>query len=71
MKFRKILFSIFCCFISPFAKGQWIQTNGPYGGEVTAIAGDTNQIFVAAFEGGIFRSVNNGQSWTEVNNESF
>lgn len=50
---------------------QWMQTNGPYGGYVQAIAvavngvGDTN-IFLGT-SGGVFRSTNNGTSWTGVN----
>ncbi len=46
---------------------QWVQTNGPYGGNIRSIAVSGTNIF-AGTDGGIFLSTNNGNSWTEVNN---
>ncbi len=52
---------------------QWVQTNGPYGGEIGCFAvspngaGGTN-LFAGTHVGGVFLSTNNGTSWTEVNN---
>ena len=47
---------------------QWIPTNGPYGANVLSIViNSTGQIF-AGTEGGVFRSTDNGGSWTAVNN---
>jgi photosystem II stability/assembly factor-like uncharacterized protein len=44
----------------------WQQTNGPYGfGNVTAIViNSQDQIFIGTDGGGIFRSNDNGESWT-------
>jgi ligand-binding sensor domain-containing protein len=48
---------------------QWIQTNGPYGGIVNAIAVDTasDRIYAGTSESGIFLSTNSGASWKQVN----
>ncbi|MHB8581408.1 MAG: WD40/YVTN/BNR-like repeat-containing protein [Ignavibacteriaceae bacterium] len=53
---------------------QWVQTNGPYGGIIYALAvsnngtGGTN-LFAGSdsWGGGVFLSTNNGTSWTPVN----
>ncbi|MGH7454150.1 MAG: WD40/YVTN/BNR-like repeat-containing protein, partial [bacterium] len=45
----------------------WQQMNGPYGGDIRALAINSNgHIFAGG--GGIFRSTNNGDSWTALNN---
>ncbi len=43
---------------------QWIETNGPYGGDITCFAVDSTTIFAGTYSGGVFLSTNNGQSWT-------
>lgn len=50
------------------ATGQWVQTNGPYGGPVADLLahGDT---LLAGTYGGIFRSVNAGQNWVPTFDE--
>ena len=46
----------------------WTQTNGPYGGTITALhATPERTLFAGAQEVGIFRSTNDGESWTPVN----
>ena len=46
----------------------WEQTNGPYGGTVNAIAvNSSGPIFVGTSNGGVFRSIDNGDNWTQVN----
>ena len=47
---------------------QWIQTNGPYGGNIRALAIDEENIFAGTYEDGIFLSTDEGLNWTEVNN---
>jgi hypothetical protein len=62
------------------ATAQWVQTNGPYGGYVGALAVSEGNLFAATQDmlidgtaagmagGGVFFSSNNGTSWTAVNN---
>jgi len=46
----------------------WAQTNGPQGGDGIALATNANgDVFVGTQGGGIFRSTDNGETWTEVN----
>ncbi|MCI0552551.1 MAG: T9SS type A sorting domain-containing protein, partial [Anaerolineae bacterium] len=51
------------------AQDFWQQTNGPYGGYIRAFAINpvTQDIFVGTNVGGVYRSTNNGDNWTEVN----
>ena len=46
---------------------QWVQTNGPYGGDVWCFAVSGTNL-IAGTNGGVFLSTNNGTSWTQVNN---
>ncbi len=52
---------------APDASAQWVQTNGPYGGNITALAKEGNYLY-AGCENGIFRSSNNGKSWVSIRN---
>ena len=46
----------------------WVQTNGPYGGEILAFyAAPKGVLFVGTEGAGIFRSTDRGNSWTPVN----
>jgi len=45
---------------------QWIQTKGPYGGQINSFAVSGSNLF-AGTGGGVFLSTNNGKSWTEIN----
>jgi ligand-binding sensor domain-containing protein len=45
----------------------WQQTTGPYGGTVRALAITSNGDFYAGTSGGgLFRSKNNGDSWSKI-----
>ena len=47
----------------------WQQTNGPYGGDVNALAiNSSGYIFAGTDSRGVFLSTNNGTSWTQENN---
>jgi photosystem II stability/assembly factor-like uncharacterized protein/pimeloyl-ACP methyl ester carboxylesterase len=46
---------------------QWVQTNGPYGGNITSFAISGDNIFAGTGGGGIYLSSNNGSSWSPVN----
>ena len=48
--------------------GGWVQTNGPYGGEILTIyAAPKGVLFVGTEGAGVFRSTDRGNSWTSVN----
>ncbi len=48
--------------------GDWMQTNGPYGGEILTIhAAPKGVLFVGTDGAGIFRSIDRGNTWTPVN----
>ena len=68
----KILFTISTFLLlaafSHTSLGQWQQTNGPRGGLSACYASDDDEIYTGTNYGGIFRSVNNGASWTACNN---
>ena len=68
---KKIITLIVCYLIlSSIGFGQWQQTNGPFGGDVRALAIDsaTNNIYVGLNNGGVYMSSNNGGSWSNINN---
>lgn len=44
---------------------QWIKTNGPYGGNITCFAVSGSYLLAGAILGGVYRSTDNGVSWTE------
>jgi len=48
----------------PDPSGNWSQTAGPEGGPVTAFATLGSNLFAGTSGGGVFRSTNNGASWT-------
>lgn len=62
---------LWCCLpISSHAQTQpdmvWEQTSGPDGPSVISFAVSGTNIFAETFPGGIFRSADNGASWTPV-----
>ena len=57
---------IFFLILFPFLLyAQWEQTSGPEGGHVGAIFLDGSTMFIGTYNGGVFRSSNNGDSWSE------
>jgi len=49
------------------ASAQWLQTNGPGGGNVACMAMSGSNIFAGTF-GGVYYSANNGITWNLANN---
>ncbi|MEK9135710.1 MAG: FlgD immunoglobulin-like domain containing protein [Bacteroidota bacterium] len=69
---RLILFPcLFSVLLVGAVQAQWVQTNGPYGGFVNAIAVSGTNLFAGTANfgvgDGVFLSTNNGTSWTAVN----
>src|SRR4030095_1279130 len=51
------------------ADNFWAQTNGPQGGDGIALATNpSGHVFVGTQGGGVFRSTDNGESWTGIHN---
>jgi len=49
---------------------NWEQTNGPYGGSISAITvNNEGDLFAGMSSNGIMRSTDNGLSWYQVNND--
>ncbi|MFQ5571468.1 MAG: hypothetical protein ACE5G0_17455, partial [Rhodothermales bacterium] len=50
---------------------EWEQTNGPLGGDITAlVTTDTGTLIAGTWVGGLYRSTDGGQTWTPLE-ESF
>jgi hypothetical protein len=58
--------TVLLAFFSSQGYAQWVQTNGPYGGEIQAFAASGTNLF-AGTNCGLFLTTNNGTSWTAVN----
>ena len=51
------------------AENFWMQTNGPQGGDGIALARNSiGHVFVGTQGGGVFRSTDNAETWTGINN---
>jgi ligand-binding sensor domain-containing protein len=46
------------------SRAQWAQTNGPYGGFINCLAVVDTNLFAGTYGGGVFRSADNGATWT-------
>ena len=61
-------FAIVCIEILMFAfhgaSAQWVQTNGPWGGDIHAFAVSGSTILAGTDASGVFISTNDGTSWT-------
>jgi hypothetical protein len=49
------------------ASAQWVQTNGPYGGNIRCIVGSGTNLFAGTQGSGVYRSTNGGTWWSAVN----
>lgn len=57
---------IFSFFVSPFVNAQWTQTNGYFGGNINVLEVSGSSLF-AGTDKGIYRSIDNGNSWVKTN----
>ncbi len=67
MKIRILVILSFITVFPTTGHAQWVQTNGPYGGDITCLAVNGTNLF-AGTPYGAFRSTNNGTSWASINN---
>ena len=51
-----------------FSEGQFVNSNGPYGGNVTSMAYKNNLLISGTMDGGVFRSKDLGKTWINCNN---
>jgi ligand-binding sensor domain-containing protein len=70
---KRYLFLIASIFVlafsaTPDARAQWVQTSGPYSGNVTCFASTGGYLFAGTWDGRVFRSSDSGHTWTAVNN---
>ena len=55
-------------FIPITLSAQWVQTSGPSGGNIRALAISDSNLFAGTTGGGVYLSTNNGIDWNAVNN---
>ena len=48
--------------------GEWRPTNGPFGGRISKLLHSGGSIIAGTYDRGVFRSTNNGETWTGINN---
>ena len=66
MRTKSIYLAIVFVLLCTNASAQWVQTNGPYGGDVECFAVSGTNLFAGTYAG-VFRSSDAGTSWTAVN----
>ncbi len=62
-------FFLVCFMVTAFQKGavaQWTQTDGPFGGSVSALAVSGDTVIAGTELGGVFISTNDGTGWRET-----
>jgi formylglycine-generating enzyme required for sulfatase activity/photosystem II stability/assembly factor-like uncharacterized protein len=67
MRISRISLVLILALYCSVASAQWVQTNGPGGGYIWALAVCDGNVFAAA--GGVYRSTDNGITWTEMNSD--
>ena len=68
MKIYKKMITVGLCFIlSSTISAQWVQTSFP-NHEVSCLASKESNLFAGTWGQGMFRSTDNGTTWTEINN---
>lgn len=61
-----LLFLTLTIFIVNPLQAQWTQTSGPTGGKVKNIFDNGSTVFAAIYGSGIYKSSDNGNSWTKI-----
>ncbi len=65
-----LLVTVLSC-ASQLAHAQWTSTEGPYGGEVLSMAVFDGNLYASGADGGIFRSSDEGQIWSNALPDGF
>src|SRR5690606_13865105 len=63
-----VLLILFAFFLFDTGNAPWPTSNGAYGGTVMDILVFGSDVYAGTRGGGIFRSTNNGETWTALNN---
>jgi len=63
---RTLYFVILLFFFTSVVKAQWVPTNGP-SFTVTSLASSGNNLYAGTVNG-VYKTTNNGDSWTQINN---
>jgi hypothetical protein len=53
-----------CIILSSFASAQWLQTGGPYGASIYSLTTSGTTV-VAATLSGVYRTTNDGVTWSQ------
>ncbi|HTX99310.1 MAG TPA: hypothetical protein VMG09_04775, partial [Bacteroidota bacterium] len=65
MRAPALCFALIVALAFPTATAQWAPTGGPEGGEINSIVSNGPMTFAGTFNG-VFRSTNNGITWTPI-----
>jgi photosystem II stability/assembly factor-like uncharacterized protein len=63
---KNLFFFLLILFSAITADTRWVQTNGPGGSTIKFLAKSSSAIFVATKDHGMFRSTDNGESWSAM-----
>ena len=63
----RILFLLFTIALSEHPAAQWVRTAGPEGGTIGVIFNDVTSGAIFAGGAGLYRSLDNGATWSEAN----
>ncbi|MGD0037788.1 MAG: FG-GAP-like repeat-containing protein, partial [Bacteroidota bacterium] len=63
---RLTLFLLFFLLIPASLFAQWVQTSGPYGGNIYSFTMSGTNLLAGTLSNGVFVSTNNGSSWTST-----
>jgi photosystem II stability/assembly factor-like uncharacterized protein len=68
MRTQSICLALVFVLLCPYASGQWVQTNGPYGGTLQRVACDSSGVLYTTHpRRGVFKSTDNGYRWLPAN----